>query len=96
MKSVHDIIRAPLVTEKGTDVSERASQAVFSVALGASKTDIKWAVEKLFGVEVLRVRTLNYLGKSTRRGRLTGRKRAWKKAYVTLAEGQVMDLIEKV
>lgn len=91
------IIKAPAITEKATLVTEKAGQVVFKVDPRASKVDIKTAVESLFGVKVDRVRTMNYLGKLRRaRGRTMGRRRAWKKAYVTLAEGQALDLLEKV
>lgn len=97
MKSLYDVIKAPLITEKGTLVSERAGQVVFKVDRAASKEEIKRAVEKLFSVQVQTVRTVNYLGKVRKRfGRPVGRRAAWKKAYVTLAEGQSLDLLEQV
>jgi len=93
----HMIIKAPLITEKGTFVSEKAGQVVFKVDAAASKHDIRRAVEELFGVSVEAVRTVNYLGKVRKRfGRTIGRAAGWKKAYVTLAEGQQLDLLEKV
>jgi large subunit ribosomal protein L23 len=92
---LRDVIKAPMVTEKGTDVSEYG-QVVFEVDTRAGKDDIRKAVEKLFEVKVASVRTMNYLGRKVRRGTVLGRKKAWKKAYVTLAEGEVMDLLEKV
>jgi large subunit ribosomal protein L23 len=91
------IIKAPLITEKGTLVSEKAGQVVFIVERSASKHEIRRAVEELFSVEVESVRTLNYIGKTRKRfGRAVGRAPSWKKAYVTLAEGQQLDLLEKV
>jgi large subunit ribosomal protein L23 len=93
----HGVIKAPLITEKGTLVSEKAGQIVFMVDRNATKTDIRRAVEELFEVEVKAVRTLNYLGKPRKRfGRKIGSGSSWKKAYVTLAEGQQLDLLEKV
>ena len=93
----HAVIKAPLITEKGTYVSEKAGQLVFVVDSRATKQDIRQAVEKLFDVEVEAVRTVNYLGKVRKRfGRVVGRAAGWKKAYVTLAEGQQVDLLEKV
>jgi large subunit ribosomal protein L23 len=93
----HAVIKAPLITEKGTLVSEKAGQIVFMVDAKATKHDIRRAVEELFEVEVESVRTLNYLGKTRKRfGRKIGRAPSWKKAYVTLAEGQQLDLLEKV
>ncbi len=96
MKAAHKVVMAPLITEKGTHVSETAGQVVFKVDRAANKADIRRAIEQLFGVKVEAVRTVNYLGKSVRRGRRLGRKPNWKKAYVTLAEGQTMDLLDKV
>jgi large subunit ribosomal protein L23 len=97
MISLFDVIKAPLVTEKGTLVSERAGQIVFEVDGRASKREIKVAVERLFDVKVAAVRTANCLGKARFRfGRRVGKRPNWKKAYVTLAEGQTIDLLEKV
>jgi large subunit ribosomal protein L23 len=91
------IVKAPLVTEKATFVSEKAGQVVFMVDATASKHDIRRAVETLFEVKVEAVRTVNYLGKVRKRaGRAVGRNSGWKKAYVTLADGQQLDLLEKV
>ena len=91
------VIKAPLITEKGTLVSEKAGQIVFMVDRDATKHEIRRAVEELFSVEVESVRTLNYLGKVRKRfGRKIGHAPSWKKAYVTLAEGQQLDLLEKV
>ncbi|MFP6626313.1 MAG: 50S ribosomal protein L23 [Deltaproteobacteria bacterium] len=97
MKDLNSVLMAPAVTEKGTLVSEKARQVVFQVAPAATKADIREAVEELFGVKVEAVRTLNYLGKPRRAGRrVQGRKAHWKKAYVTLAEGDVAGILEKV
>jgi large subunit ribosomal protein L23 len=96
MKDQYDVIRAPLITEKGTLVSESGNQVVFRVRRDASKFVIRDAVEKLFKVRVTKVRTANFLGKSRRVGRSIGQRPAWKKAYVTLAEGQRIDLFETV
>lgn len=96
MKDVYEVIRAPVITEKGTLVNEAGNQVVFRVRCEAGKHEIRRAVEALFKVRVKRVRTMNYLGKTRRVGRTTGRRPAWKKAYVTLAEGQRIDLFETV
>lgn len=96
MKSVYQVITAPLITEKGTLVGETGNQFVFRVRPEASKHDIRHAVETLFKVRVRKVRTSNYLGKTRRVGRSVGRRPAWKKAYVTLAEGQRIDFFESV
>ena len=97
MKSLDRVLKSPIITEKGTLVSEKANQVVFRVDTRATKAEVAEAVEKLFGVKVTSVRTLNTLGKAYRRfGRTIGRHSDWKKAYVTLAEGQSIDLLEQV
>ena len=97
MMSLDRVLKSPIITEKGTLVSEKANQVVFRVDTRATKAEVAAAVEKLFGVKVTSVRTLNTLGKSYRRfGRTIGRHSDWKKAYVTLAEGQSIDLLEQV
>jgi large subunit ribosomal protein L23 len=89
--ALYDLIRAPLITEKGTMVSEH-NQVVFRVPLKASKPQIKQAVEALFKVTVTGVNTLITKGKLKRfRGR-PGRRSDVKKAFVTLAEGQSIDV----
>jgi large subunit ribosomal protein L23 len=93
---VYDIVTSPLITEKGTLVSELGNQVLFRVRRDANKDDIRRAVEALFKVKVEKVRTLNLLGKIRRVGKHAGRRPAWKKAYVTLAEGQRIDFFENV
>ena len=90
------IIAAPLITEKGTFVNEVGNQVVFEVRRDANKLEIKRAVEQLFKVKVLKVRTSNFLGKKRRVGKSLGRRPDWKKAYVTLGEGQRIDFFEQV
>lgn len=94
MKQLFRVIESPLITEKGTLLGEERNQVLFKVPREANKTEIRQAVEKLFDVKVVKVRTLNYLGKERRVGRIVGRRPAWKKAYVTLAEGQRIDFFE--
>ncbi len=96
MKSPHEIIIRPLVTEKGTWLTEAVNQYLFKVARDANKVEIAGAVEKLWPVSVLSVRTQNVRGKIKRRGRHLGKKPNWKKAMVTLAEGDSIDLFEGV
>jgi large subunit ribosomal protein L23 len=96
MKREYSIIAAPLITEKGTLVNEVANQVVFQVRPDAGKVEIKRAVERLFKVKVVKVRTSNVLGKVRRVGRSLGRRPSWKKAYVTLGEGQRIDFFEQV
>ncbi|ABB23072.1 MAG: 50S ribosomal protein L23 [Pelodictyon luteolum] len=85
----------PWLTEKSTGLTEQKGQYVFQVKLDADKIDIRMAVEEKFGVEVKSVRTVNCLGKSrrqyTRKGLIAGKKNDWKKAIVTLREGQSID-----
>ncbi len=94
MKELFQVVSAPLITEKGTLLAEDGNQVLFRVPKEANKAEIRQAVEKLFQVKVKKVRTLNYLGKTRRVGRIVGRRPGWKKAYVTLAEGQSIDFFE--
>ena len=88
--SVYQIIRRPIITEKGLGVKETQHTVVFEVASAATKTEIKEAVQKIFKVKVVAVRTANFQGKFRRRGRAEGYRRDWKKAYVKLAAGEKM------
>jgi large subunit ribosomal protein L23 len=88
MRSVHEIIVRPVVTEKSTGLYENG-QYVFVVAPDANKIEIAHAVETLFNVKVKDVRTMQYRGKERRVGRHTGRRAAWKKAVVTLRSGTI-------
>jgi large subunit ribosomal protein L23 len=83
-----DVIRRPLVTEKTTLLREDARTVVFEVAAGATKVDIKRAVEKLLGSKVEGVRTAIGHGKFKRQGRFIGQRPDWKKAYVKLRAGE--------
>lgn len=94
MKHYSEILRSPLITEKGTLVNEQANQVLFRVAPDANKVEIQKAVEQFFNVKVVKVRTVRVLGKTRRVGRSSGRRSDWKKAYVTLAEGQRIDFFE--
>jgi large subunit ribosomal protein L23 len=94
--SAEGLIIAPLITEKGTIASEKANQVVFRVRPEATKDKIRLIVEEMFKVKVLRVRTSNFLGKERRRGRVVGHKPDWKKAYVTLKEGDKIEFFEGV
>lgn len=90
---LHQIIVAPVISEKSTRVAEKNNEAVFRVLSDADKAEIKNAVEKLFNVKVECVRTLNVKGKTKRFGRFNGRRADWKKAYVTLAPGQELEFL---
>jgi len=96
MKDLARVITSPLITEKGTLVNVQGNQFVFRVRPEASKHDIRRAVETFFKVKVENVRTMNYLGKSRRVGKWAGQRPRWKKAYVTLSEGQRIDFFENV
>ena len=91
MKSPHEVIKAPLISEKGTLLTESANQVLFKVRPDANKIEVKHAVETLFKVKVEQVRMARYLGKIRRVGRNMGRRAEWKKAYVTLKEGDKID-----
>jgi large subunit ribosomal protein L23 len=90
MATLYTVIRRPLITEKALGVKETEGTLVFEVAAKATKTEVKQAVESLFKVKVSTVRTMNYLGKERRRGKFTGYRPDWKKAYVRLREGEKM------
>jgi len=90
MIKITDVIRRPLITEKTSIIREDGRTIVFEVAPGANKLQIKQAVEKLLGSKVASIRTSIAHGKIKRQGRFAGRRPDWKKAYVTLREGQKM------
>ena len=82
------VLLAPQVSEKSTFVGEKNNQYVFRVADDATKPEIKAAVELMFKTKVKSVQVANVNGKEKRSGRNVGRRRSWKKAYVSLAQGQ--------
>jgi large subunit ribosomal protein L23 len=86
--TIYEIIKRPLVTEKGHDMKETNRTLTFEVAAAANKTQIRQAVQKLFNIKVEDVRTSNFEGKLRRRGKFSGYRSDWKKAYVKLEEGQ--------
>jgi len=88
MTTLYSVIRRPLITEKGLGVKETQGTLVFDVTPNATKAEVKQAVEALFKVKVSTVRTANVLGKERRRGKYTGFRPDWKKAYVRLKAGQ--------
>ena len=85
------IILAPVISEKSTRIADKMNQVVFRVLPDATKQEIGAAVANLFKVEVMGVQVLNVKGKVKRSGRVTGRRDNWKKAYVTLKQGQDID-----
>jgi len=86
MKAAQDIILKPVITEKSMD-DLQTGKYTFKVAKDANKSEIKKAVEQLFGVEVAKVNTMNCLGRTKRVGRYVGKTSDWKKAIITLTEG---------
>ncbi|MBV9875095.1 MAG: 50S ribosomal protein L23 [Verrucomicrobia bacterium] len=93
MKEPTQIVANIRLTEKASLLGERNNQYVFRVATDANKIEIKQAIEKLFGKKVVRVNTAQYAGKKKRERRADfGRKTHWKKAVVTLAEGEKIEL----
>lgn len=93
---VHDVIRRPLVTEKSQIGREEENLATFAVDPRANKHEIRRAVEELFGVRVLAVRTMRQPRKTRRIGRYMGHRPEWKKAIVELAEGQSIEFFEGI
>ena len=83
-----DVIRRPLITEKTSTARETSPVIVFEVATGATKIDVRRAVEKLFGSKVQSVRTQIMHGKVKRQGRFSGQRSDWKKAWVRLRAGE--------
>ena len=89
-KSAYQIIRKPVITEKGLGVKETEGTLVFQVSPKATKNEIKQAVQSIFKVKVESVRTANFPGKERRRGKFVGNRPDWKKAYVRLKTGEKM------
>ena len=87
-----EIVKAPVITEKSAYLGQEKKQYVFKVDSRANKTEIKQAIEKLFKVKVTEIRTINVKPKKRRVGRYTGLTNRTKKAIVTLAEGQTIEL----
>jgi large subunit ribosomal protein L23 len=93
MPTPHQIIVRPLITEKNTNLMI-LNKYSFEVLREANKPQIKYAVESIFNVTVTKVHTMNVRGKKRRRGREFGYTRSWKKAIVTLAPGERIDIFE--
>jgi large subunit ribosomal protein L23 len=96
MRNIHDVIVRPLLTEKSTDQLDKHNAYTFVVAKDANKIEIAGAVEKQFGVKVTSVRTMRYAGKERRVGKHIGRRASWKKAVVTLQDGDTIEIFEGV
>ena len=91
--NLYDVIKKPIITEKAT---MQDGKVVVKVDKRANKIEIKEAMEKLFNVKVAHVRTVSMRGKQKRLGRHFGRTSDWKKAYVTLAEGEKLDFLQEL
>lgn len=91
----HYLLLKPLVTEKSSYL-QSAGIYCFAVHPQANKTEIKKAVEAVFGVKVIKVRIINYQGKKVRYGRVRGQRKHWKKAFVTLKSGQKIEIHKNV
>jgi large subunit ribosomal protein L23 len=100
MSDIRTIVHKPIITEKGAQLKEKSNKYVFKVHLKANKRQIKQAIEQLFSGNVIEVKTAVYRGKQAtvmnRAGRFSGLKPAWKKAIVTLAAGQTIDIFDVV
>jgi len=96
MRGPHQVVLRPLLTEKGTRLKEQGNQYLFRVAKTANKVEIRQAIEQIFKVTVLEVRTTRVRGKVKRMGRFQGRRPDWKKAVATLKEGDSIELYEGV
>jgi large subunit ribosomal protein L23 len=100
MSDIRLVVEKPIVTEKSTALKEQKNRYVFRVSAQANKRQIKKAVEELFNVHVKDVRTAVYRGKPkvvmNRAGRFVGMSSLWKKAFVTIAEGEKIDIFDVV
>lgn len=96
MKAPHQVILRPLLTEKANNLKESLNKVVFEVAPDANKIEIRQAVEQAFGVKVSEVNTSVVRGKWKRQGRFIGRRKNWKRAVVTLFEGDIDFFQEEV
>ena len=92
--NIFDVLRAPKMSEKTLSLKEEANQFAFEVDQRANKIQIKESIEKSFKVSVLKVRTMNVRGKKKRLGRYQGLKSSWKKAIITLKEGDTIEYFE--
>ena len=96
MRDARAVLVRPVYTEKTTELQSEANQYTFEVAEDANKHEIKHAVERLFAVHVEKVRTSNLRGKWRRRGFQYGKRPNWKKAVVTLAAGETIEIFESL
>ena len=93
MKSIYEIIKGPLITEKSTDLGEKQNKYVFKVGCNANKIEIRNAIEKIFNVKIEKVNTVKVQGKKKRVRKVEGKMPDWKKAVITLKEGNKIEFI---
>ncbi|MBI4378984.1 MAG: 50S ribosomal protein L23 [Nitrospinae bacterium] len=96
MKDLFAIIKKPIITERSTYLKDRDNKIVFEVNKNANKRDIKKAIERIFKVSVISVNTINMKGKVKRFGKVFGKRPDWKKAIVTLKDGDKIELLEGI
>ena len=94
MSGVYDILKKPLLTEKSLVERDEHNRYGFIVGKNASKGEIKTAVEKIFNVTVVKINTISVTGKTHRMGRFEGKRPDYKKAFVTLKEGDKIEVVE--
>ncbi len=92
MREIYSVLKRPLFTEKTDRLKEEYNKYAFEVDIHANKIEIRQAVEQIFGVAVVKVNTMRVHGKVKRRGRSVGRRPDWKKAIVTLKEGDTIPI----
>jgi len=92
-KDEYAIVSHPVLSEKGTRLSQKENKYIFRVDLRANKLEIKRAIEKLYKVRVKHVNTMRAIGKKKRMGNILGKRPDWKKAIVTLEEGQTLSFV---
>ncbi len=96
MNDFRQVLKSPIVTEKATILKESDNVVSFVVSRNANKVEIKKAVEDVLKVKVENIRTINVAGKLKRTGQKMGKRSNWKKAYVSLKKGEMIDLFEGV
>jgi len=96
MRTIYDVIKKPLFTEKGMELKEGANKILLEVTPDANKHEIKKAMEEIFKVKVEGISTINTKGKLKRQGKSVGRRSDRKKAIITLKKGEKLDFIEGV
>lgn len=93
-KSIYDVIRRPIISEKSMNLRETLNQVTFEVDMASNKIEIRKAVELLLEAKVAAVNTMIVRGKTKRMGRFSGKRSNWKKAIVTLLEGETIDALD--